>query len=215
MARRQHVLSGPRSGEAEQAAFQALCHAKQEKFAAAYTACNQALQISEDLPDPTCLIVSLQALGIIQIWHGDAAAALAAFERAQERAVQRGDLLRQYTSEGYRGFALVEAGMASEGVEALTRALDMADRLGRRFMMAMFSAWLADALLQTGELDRAIEVARRAVRLASERNEPWARSVALRVVGQALGLSSSDRSEERRGGEECVSTCRSRWLTYH
>src|SRR3546814_7503911 len=57
MARRQHVLSGPRSGEAEQAAFQALCHAKQEKFAAAYTACNQALQISEDLPDPTCLIV--------------------------------------------------------------------------------------------------------------------------------------------------------------
>src|SRR3546814_16378259 len=68
----------------------------------------------------------------------------------------------------------------------------MADRLGRRFMMAMFSAWLADALLQTGELDRAIEVARRAVRLASERNEPWARSVALRVVGQALGLSSSD-----------------------
>src|SRR3546814_6558245 len=59
-------------------------------------------------------------------------------------------------------------------------------------MMALFSAWLADALLQTGELDRAIEVARRAVRLASERNEPWARSVALRVVGQALGLSSSD-----------------------
>src|SRR3546814_6155873 len=86
MARRQHVLSGPRSGEAEQAAFQALCHAKQEKFAAAYTACNQALQISEALPDPTCLIVSLQALGLIQIWHGEAAAALDAFEREQERA---------------------------------------------------------------------------------------------------------------------------------
>src|SRR3546814_12393659 len=24
-----------------------------------------------------------------------------------------------------------------------------------------------------------------------------------------------DRSEERRGGNECVSTCRSRWSTYH
>src|SRR3546814_6275441 len=57
------------------------------------------------------------------------------------------------------------------------------------------SDWSSDVCssdLQTGELDRAIEVARRAVRLASERNEPWARSVALRVVGQALGLSSSD-----------------------
>src|SRR3546814_13242715 len=72
MARRQHVLSGPRSGEAEQAAFQALCHDKQEKFAPAYTACNKALQISEDLQDPTCLIVSLQALGVTQISHGKA-----------------------------------------------------------------------------------------------------------------------------------------------
>src|SRR3546814_15638985 len=25
----------------------------------------------------------------------------------------------------------------------------------------------------------------------------------------------SDRSEERRGGKECVSTCRSRWSSYH
>src|SRR3546814_11028661 len=27
--------------------------------------------------------------------------------------------------------------------------------------------------------------------------------------------SSRDRSEERRVGKECVSTCRSRWSTYH
>src|SRR3546814_16730999 len=26
---------------------------------------------------------------------------------------------------------------------------------------------------------------------------------------------SDNRSEERRGGKECVSTCRSRWLRYH
>src|SRR3546814_20935191 len=30
------------------------------------------------------------------------------------------------------------------------------------------------------------------------------------------GLDNSDvRSEERRGGKECDSTCRSRWSTYH
>src|SRR3546814_20052627 len=27
--------------------------------------------------------------------------------------------------------------------------------------------------------------------------------------------SGHDRSEERRGGKECVSTCRSRWSPYH
>src|SRR3546814_7540775 len=100
MARRQHVLSGPRSGEAEQAAFQALCHAKQEKFAAAYTACNQALQISEDLPDPTCLIVSLQALGIIQIWHGEACFRSAEIKaQTTSRARQHDKRSEEHTSE--------------------------------------------------------------------------------------------------------------------
>src|SRR3546814_19464244 len=32
------------------------------------------------------------------------------------------------------------------------------------------------------------------------------------VAGQRWGLL---RSEERRVGKECVSTCRSRWLAYH
>src|SRR3546814_19223965 len=29
------------------------------------------------------------------------------------------------------------------------------------------------------------------------------------------GAKALDRSEERRVGKECVSTCRSRWSTYH
>src|SRR3546814_16718360 len=31
----------------------------------------------------------------------------------------------------------------------------------------------------------------------------------------AVGLSARTRSEERRVGKECVSTCRSRWWPYH
>src|SRR3546814_3634747 len=34
-----------------------------------------------------------------------------------------------------------------------------------------------------------------------------------RVVVEIAGLD--ERSEERRVGKECVSTCRSRWSTYH
>src|SRR3546814_14959567 len=42
----------------------------------------------------------------------------------------------------------------------------------------------------------------------------------LRQVGALLGLAlpggqAGDRSEERRVGQECVSTCRSRWSPYH
>src|SRR3546814_3576023 len=35
------------------------------------------------------------------------------------------------------------------------------------------------------------------------------------VPQQALGTSVRRRSEERRVGKECVSTCRSRWSPYH
>src|SRR3546814_9863639 len=43
--------------------------------------------------------------------------------------------------------------------------------------------------------------------------------LALRVGGPAedplVEVVDDDRSEERRVGKECVSTCRSRWSTYH
>src|SRR3546814_17210353 len=36
-----------------------------------------------------------------------------------------------------------------------------------------------------------------------------------RIVGQGRALDMILRSEERRVGKECVSTCRSRWSPYH
>ena len=36
-----------------------------------------------------------------------------------------------------------------------------------------------------------------------------------RIVGEALVARIEGRSEERRVGKECQSTCRSRWSPYH
>src|SRR3546814_12949232 len=36
-----------------------------------------------------------------------------------------------------------------------------------------------------------------------------------RLPASLTGFSKPGRSEERRVGKECVSTCRSRWSTYH
>src|SRR3546814_14590001 len=35
------------------------------------------------------------------------------------------------------------------------------------------------------------------------------------TASEAQAFASQDRSEERRVGKECVSTCRSRWSQYH
>src|SRR3546814_12855046 len=36
-----------------------------------------------------------------------------------------------------------------------------------------------------------------------------------RSIGSVAKIGGSQRSEERRVGKECVSTCRSRWSPYH
>src|SRR3546814_15104857 len=41
------------------------------------------------------------------------------------------------------------------------------------------------------------------------------RYASLRNLGAKVGINPAHRSEERRVGKECVSTCRSRWSRYH
>src|SRR3546814_17148908 len=50
--------------------------------------------------------------------------------------------------------------------------------------------------------------------------EPWAGQAPARVAGYRHVVENRtprfpERSEERRGGKECVSTCRSRWVPSH
>src|SRR3546814_6789423 len=52
--------------------------------------------------------------------------------------------------------------------------------------------------------------------VAAQRTTPWMEEVELRLEQQpsnrvAQQISRGSRSEERRVGKECVSTCRSRW----
>src|SRR3546814_12085921 len=50
--------------------------------------------------------------------------------------------------------------------------------------------------------------------LLLEQNDEWAVQRA-RYMSLETIAPLSDRSEERRVGKECVSTCRSRWSPYH
>src|SRR3546814_12129779 len=51
--------------------------------------------------------------------------------------------------------------------------------------------------------------------LAATRDPYRGRSVNLETVRQVMKIIRGQRSEERRVGKECVSTCRSRWSPYH
>src|SRR3546814_20449149 len=71
---------------------------------------------------------------------------------------------------------------------------------------------------QPGILRRALFRCHR--RLAGDRQSAVAMGALTRLIPAALLLVATparpdDRSEERRVGEECVSTCGSRWSPYH
>src|SRR3546814_15854403 len=77
---------------------------------------------------------------------------------------------------------------------------------------------LAESLAVPCEGDRLVEGALRR-RLRGDRDrKPLLRQIAHEIHEPAI-LSPKEvdrgRSEERRVGKECVSTCRSRWETYH
>src|SRR3546814_21112486 len=56
---------------------------------------------------------------------------------------------------------------------------------------------------------------RRLDALAGERDAAEPAEAARLTAAAPSSTETSDRSEERRVGKECVSTCRSRWSKYH
>src|SRR3546814_4141139 len=69
--------------------------------------------------------------------------------------------------------------------------------------------------LVTGVQTCALPILPRASRLMSRRKPRSMRSRAVCRPRSSTSTSTSPRSEERRVGKECVSTCRSRWSPYH
>src|SRR3546814_16469193 len=84
-------------------------------------------------------------------------------------------------------------------------------RIGRNLNQAMKAgnaAMMADSGLQ---IDREL---RRIADMREEINEQI-EALAAALRGETAVWEVADRSEERRVGKECVSTCRSRWSQYH
>src|SRR3546814_14575750 len=90
---------------------------------------------------------------------------------------------------------------------------EIASQISDRLLQAMRGMAAVDALVHPGA--GALVGAR--VRVEIEQAERHAFTV-LEDVGADVGMPAFDvvdRSEERRVGKECVSTCRSRWSPYH
>src|SRR3546814_14234864 len=82
--------------------------------------------------------------------------------------------------------------------------------------IAFYRDWLGMAAVTFGAGRRALAFGQQKINLheADREFDPPAIKAARPVPGSA-DLCFLTRSEERRVGKECVSTCRSRWSPYH
>ena len=136
--------------------------------------------------------------GVVLGWWGKVEAAEPDFAQALELSRQAGDRFRAYVSYGWRGQALLQVGELAAAERDLDRALGLADEVGTYFHRGAFQAYRAELELRRGR--PALTQARAA--LAISDGLDWARSIALRVYGEALA------AEDFAGGHAALQEAR-------
>lgn len=177
---------GYRIDQAEALATLALLRGLRGEFEAAQETARKAIAVAETLADESALVPCLEVCALVDGWRGAGAEAAAAIERARDIVAARGDPFRSYALAGIGGYvaALNRDGAAAE--TGLGDAVAMAKGLGTRFLLPLFSAWRAEAAIDAGDSERALQLARAAFDLAAGSNQAWPRSIALRALARAL-----------------------------
>ncbi len=129
--------------------------------------------------------------GVVLGWWGRIEEAEPDFERAIRLSHEANDLFRVYVAHGWRGQALLQAHELAAAEIDLDRCLALADQIGTSFHYGAFKAYKAQLHLIRGE--PALEECRAAV--AVSEGQPWAQSIALRVLGETLTASDPERAE--------------------
>lgn len=187
---RDHCLTTGLRAEATEATITlAVFHALHGEFNGAQREGEMAVRLAENGGNDAALAVCLQYSGLVKAWHNDFEVAQALFDRALEVAKSRGDLLRIYGLQTWKGFAYLGAERYQQAAEYLQDAAALADQIGTRFLVPFILAWLAEAHLGLGHEAEAVKLSHRAYRLASETNQTWAKSVGSRVLARALANS--------------------------
>jgi len=121
------------------------------------------------------------ATGAIRAFMGEGEAGIEGCRRSLARSP---DPFNTATALGYLGYAYVENGEPARAIEHLERAIELVTRFRHRYAHVLFTVYLAEALLASGDRERARLVAAEALRLATEVAFHYGTGLAQRVLGR-------------------------------
>lgn len=168
-----------------------VAHAQRCEFAAAETDLRSAEQLCEQLQLDLSLGLVHQNLGFVNARRGDIPAAMAYFDRAEERFRALRSRLGRLLSD--RSELLLSVRLIAEARQAAAEAVGAFEREGRGLALPEARLLLAQAALLDGDLPHAQQQARRAVReFTRHRRGEWA------TLARLVLLSCRLRDERRR-----------------
>ena len=160
------------------------------EFGKASAAADEAVRLADKLDQLPPKAACAFNRGVVSGWWGRIDEAEPDFERAIELSYEANDLFRIYVAHGWRGQALLQANELAAAEVDLDRCLSLAEQIGTSFHYGAFKAYRAQLDLIRG--NPALEDCRAAVAVAE--GQPWAQSIALRVLGETLTSADPERA---------------------
>jgi transcriptional regulator with AAA-type ATPase domain/tetratricopeptide (TPR) repeat protein len=121
------------------------------------------------------------ATGAIRAFMGEAESGIEACRRSLERSP---DPFNTATALGYLGYAHVENGEPAQAIGHLEQAIELVARFRHRYAHVLFTVYLGEALLLTGNLARARRTAGEALELATEATFHYGTGLVHRLLGR-------------------------------
>jgi class 3 adenylate cyclase/tetratricopeptide (TPR) repeat protein len=173
-----------------------ICLAELGKFADASRTADEAIQLAEEMNQPFTLGNVLSGGGLASLLHGDLHRAISLLTRAVGVARTWSFSIQLTNATARLGYAQVLAGSLTVGLPLLEEAGSNADRLASGgtglYERASIVAWLSDAYLLAGRVDRALDEARRAYELADRSKQRAKAAHTLFALGEAQAAGSTE-----------------------
>jgi tetratricopeptide (TPR) repeat protein len=176
--------------------FLMLCLAEVGEFAEAIMYGEESLLIAQAIDNPFNLCAAQSALGRVHVHQGDFAKAAPLLENAFEICKAANIPLLFPFAASPLGACYLGLERIEEALPLLEQAVEHATAMRRMVEYSQWTFWLSQALLLDGKLDRAAEVAERALEFALTYQERGHQAWTLRLLGDICVERGDDALEQ-------------------
>ncbi|HEV8676786.1 MAG TPA: sigma 54-interacting transcriptional regulator [Methylomirabilota bacterium] len=172
------------------------------EFEPALAALTRVEGLGQALGDSRLASYAASTIGSLRALAGDREAGIAACHRGADGAP---DPLGQAVGLGYLGYAYLESGEAATARPLLEGARRQLHEFGFRQMEGLVTTWLAEACLETDDVDQAAALAETGLEIARTGGYGAGLGFALRTRGR-IAAARGARAEGARGLGEALAT---------